>query len=443
MKVRAALFGTLLYLLPSAHAAPVPSDVQRVVPELFGISEDTTFTDGDSVMYVQKGDFKVGVDKKWGGAIREIWFKNNNLVNNHDGGRLIGVSLYSGGDSYPTPCCNNTAWGWNPTPSDKYDHLNSPIDYHFDGQSLHVKARNIQWNPDNTGGGSQTAVPSEIVVETSIELLGASPLGIVHLTHRVTYDGNVTRFTTGQEFPFAYVRSPYSTFVSYAGDAPWTNAPAVSVAGVPMGASTGAATEHWAGFVDSSGVGLVWWAPQNYSMFPYSFFNGPGTENPTYYMRPYAALAIEPGFTRVVESYLLAGSWQDARAQIYLLHQSVLLPDVLPPWGNLESPIPNATISGVTDVSGWTFDDSGTVAKVEVLLDGQVVDRATYGLSRPDVAKSYPGVPGAAQCGFVSHLDTRGYSNGSHTLAVKVTDPTGNSVILPPARGTVTVTVRN
>lgn len=37
---------------------------------------------------------KIGVDMRWGGAIREIWFEGHNLVNNFDGGHLIGVAFY-------------------------------------------------------------------------------------------------------------------------------------------------------------------------------------------------------------------------------------------------------------------------------------------------------------------------------------------------------------
>jgi hypothetical protein len=52
-------------------------------------------------MYLENGVVRVGVDKDWGGAIREIWLDGQNLVNNWDGGRLIAVSIYDGMSTFP------------------------------------------------------------------------------------------------------------------------------------------------------------------------------------------------------------------------------------------------------------------------------------------------------------------------------------------------------
>ncbi|MBI4762494.1 MAG: hypothetical protein HY780_14925, partial [Chloroflexi bacterium] len=70
-------------LVPAATRTPKPAGKAK-------------FTDGDRTMYLDSGVVRIGVDKDWGGAIREIWFDGQNLVNNWDGGRLIAVSIYDG-----------------------------------------------------------------------------------------------------------------------------------------------------------------------------------------------------------------------------------------------------------------------------------------------------------------------------------------------------------
>lgn len=50
-------------------------------------------------------------------------------------------------------------------------------------------------------------------------------------------------------------------------------------------------------------------------------------------------------------------------------------------------------------LSGWAFHPSG-LAEIRVSIAGQLVGRATLGLSRDDVAAAHPGVEGAARSGF-------------------------------------------
>ena len=431
-------------LSPQTHADPALSPTaQRVRPELFGVADDTTFVDGTNALYLQNGDFKVVFDKNWGGAIREIWFRNANLVNNHDGGRLIGVSLYDGSDSYGTGTMpGDPTWGWNPTPSDKYDHVNRPLEYSFRNGVLYIKDRHIHWNPDNKGGGRTTAIPGDVIVEMSYELLGTNP-GVVRMSHRLTHDGTDSHSTAWQEFPYAYIRAPFTNIVRYAGNTPWVNAPVTIGPTVPPfpPSNMTQATEFWTGFVDANDVGLVVWAPQNYSMANYNFHNNSGTENACYYTVPTAFFDLSPGSTIESESYLLAGRWQDARARIYALRPAALTTDVMSPLGFLDLPTGATTLAGTIDVAGWAIDNSGVVAKVEIALDGAIVDRATLGFSRPDVAAVYPGVPGALNSGFRTRLDTRRFANGTHALKAVISDGAGWT--RTAMRGTISVSIQN
>jgi hypothetical protein len=133
---------------------------------------------------------------------------------------------------------------------------------------------------------------------------------------------------------------------------------------------------------------------------------------------------------------LFAGLVSDARAIIYELRtQETATP--FPPFGFLDAPQTGDTISGTSaTLSGWTFGTS-PISDVQILVDGTVIGSATYGLSRPDVAAAYPGQ--SDNTGFQYSLDTTRFSNGQHSIVVKVTDTSGKFAIFP----TVQVNISN
>jgi hypothetical protein len=112
--------------------------------------------------------------------------------------------------------------------------------------------------------------------------------------------------------------------------------------------------------------------------------------------------------------------------------------DKLAPFGALETPAFKSTLSNTVTGTGWALDNVGVVA-VEVLVDGQKVGDALYGLSRPDVAVVWSNFPNAGQSGFTFQLDTTKFSVGDHTLAVRVLDAAGNSALI----GARLVTIQN
>ncbi|MGC8916456.1 MAG: hypothetical protein ACP5NF_05700 [Thermoanaerobaculum sp.] len=117
-----------------------------------------------------------------------------------------------------------------------------------------------------------------------------------------------------------------------------------------------------------------------------------------------------------------------------------------PPLGGLDSPRDPEVegkqdyLSGVFPIVGWALDDRGVRqttgpdgrvrADVEVLVDGEVVGQALYPLPRPDIGNAFPDVPQAAWSGFQLNLDTTRFSNGMHTVAVRVWDTDGESRIV-------------
>src|SRR4051794_16731679 len=67
--------------------------------------------------------------------------------------------------------------------------------------------------------------------------------------------------------------------------------------------------------------------------------------------------------------------------------------------------------AGMLPLFGWALDDNG-IERVDALVDGVVVGQASYGRSRPQVTRRYPGYPDSAAAGFSYELDTTHYLNG-------------------------------
>jgi N-acetylmuramoyl-L-alanine amidase len=90
-------------------------------------------------------------------------------------------------------------------------------------------------------------------------------------------------------------------------------------------------------------------------------------------------------------------------------------------------------LDGNAPLFGWALADSG-VAAVDVLVDGAIDGRATYGRSRPGVTQLYPGFPNAALPGWVYNLDTTHYLNGLHTVSARVRSLKGETADLKGIR---------
>jgi hypothetical protein len=104
--------------------------------------------------------------------------------------------------------------------------------------------------------------------------------------------------------------------------------------------------------------------------------------------------------------------------------------DKLAPFGNLETPDFRATLNNTATGSGWALDNVGVTA-IEVVVDGQKVGEAIYGLSRPDIGAVWGGgFPNAARSGFSFSFDTSTLSNGDHTLSVRLLDAAGNATLV-------------
>jgi len=92
------------------------------------------------------------------------------------------------------------------------------------------------------------------------------------------------------------------------------------------------------------------------------------------------------------------------------------------PAGCVDTPLPDATVTGIAIVNGWATACAGrSVEQIEIRVDGVSHGVARYDLFRPDVGEANPG-EGHSFSGFSYSLDTRRVSNGAHTLDAIVRD---------------------
>lgn len=101
------------------------------------------------------------------------------------------------------------------------------------------------------------------------------------------------------------------------------------------------------------------------------------------------------------------------------------------PFGSLDIPDLSGTFNASSSfpVVGWAADTDG-VAKVDVYVDGGIMQAAMYGDARPDVGNTFPDLPAANFSGFIANIDSTRLQDGVHLLEVKATDRLGQSKMI-------------
>jgi hypothetical protein len=79
---------------------------------------------------------------------------------------------------------------------------------------------------------------------------------------------------------------------------------------------------------------------------------------------------------------------------------------------------------GTIPLTGWALAQDGVFA-VDIQVDGGTVGRATYGRSRPGVARRFPGFPDSAAAGFAYELNSTHFLNGLHQITARIESRTG------------------
>jgi hypothetical protein len=102
--------------------------------------------------------------------------------------------------------------------------------------------------------------------------------------------------------------------------------------------------------------------------------------------------------------------------------------DGLAPFGYVDGPRNESTVSGPLKVWRWALD---AVKSVEVYVDSaSSLGAAALGAPRPDVAPLFPRYTGAATCGFHLEAPHAELAPGHHTLQVIATDEDGSQTDL-------------
>ena len=90
---------------------------------------------------------------------------------------------------------------------------------------------------------------------------------------------------------------------------------------------------------------------------------------------------------------------------------------------SLDTPAANATVFGIVEVKGFILDVRG-VSRITLLIDNAAVHDVDINQARDDVRRKYPrfqGEPFPFDPGFTTSFLAANYTDGTHTLALKVT----------------------
>ena len=96
---------------------------------------------------------------------------------------------------------------------------------------------------------------------------------------------------------------------------------------------------------------------------------------------------------------------------------------VAQPIGAMDTPTDGQTVSGIVRVSGFVLDEV-SIDRIDLLVDGVPVNQAEMNLPRIDVLNLFPVYANSptAQPGFLTSFLASGYSNGQHSVAIRVTE---------------------
>lgn len=103
------------------------------------------------------------------------------------------------------------------------------------------------------------------------------------------------------------------------------------------------------------------------------------------------------------------------------------------PFGSIDAPLPGETVYGsnyrhlgwvLTPLPDTIATDGSTIT---VYIDGAAQGSVVYNQARPDVAALFPGYHNSSGPGSYMYIDTTQFTNGSHTIALAVSDSSGDS----------------
>lgn len=306
---------------PATYVGPIPSPGSGANPP---IPPQVTPAPVSRV-FIENKKIRLGIDLKMGGAIVYLAETGGeNIVNNHDFGRQIQSSLYSGPIPYSVngknPPNSLRTLGWNPVQAgDAANYTSRVIEYKQDSTHFYVKTIPLIWPLANE--------PAECVMEHWIELKD----NVVQVRSRsVLSRRDTTQYLARpQENPAVYLNAPYSRIVLYEGDQPFTNS-APTEPRIDNTAEVRTATENWVAMLNGKGrgVGLFQAGRPRYNV---GFFGIPGTggefSDPTGYLSGTAFALLDHNAIYEFEYSLVLGTLTDIRQFVYAQPRPAAIPD--------------------------------------------------------------------------------------------------------------------
>lgn len=270
----------------------------------------------DALVWLDNGVVRTGVNMGLGGAITHVGPAGSdlNLVNNHDWGRQVQMSFYSGPVPYEPegkkPAPNWAGLGWNPIQSgDCFGNRSQVLRHELVDGELHVVCRPMHWPLNN--------VPGECTFESWVALDGNK----VRVRGRLN---NARPDTTwygahGQELPAVYTNGVYYRLITYTGDQPFTQAPVERIMkktepGFPW--KFWDATEHWAALLNEEdwGLGVVMPASTRFvGGFAGEEGRGGTKDAPTGYIAPLGKEELDHNISYDFAYVLVVGNLQQIR----------------------------------------------------------------------------------------------------------------------------------
>lgn len=105
------------------------------------------------------------------------------------------------------------------------------------------------------------------------------------------------------------------------------------------------------------------------------------------------------------------------------------------PIGVIDEPTAGQHVSGIVRVTGWVLDFT-QVDRIDLFIDGNSLptNTAVLNLPRPDVLDAFPNYVGSptARPGYVTSFYTRNFTNGTHSVVVRISQSDGSQFDLGP-----------
>jgi hypothetical protein len=280
-----------------------------------------------SLVTLDNGTIKVGVDTSYGGAITYLSQSGSmmNLVNDYDHGRQVQQSYYSGpANFHPPGTIQNPNWSpfpWNPVQAgDSYGYQSAVLAYSNSNGVIYVKTRPKQWALHNYS--------ADCIMEQWTRLDG--PAVRVHCKLTNQRNDHTQYLAYGQELPAVYGVGTLCRIFSYTGTAPFTGGALTQIhATLPPPAVR--ATENWSAMVNSSNFGFGVHHPDAILMGA-GYLNsgnpctGGATDNNTAYISPTHIEVLDYNIVYEYDFNLIVGTLTSIRNWVYA-HRSDHRPD--------------------------------------------------------------------------------------------------------------------